>query len=248
MKKFNFALLILSALLVITLSACDTNLSSTLTWPLGTSTDRTIHVNGSGSVVGEPDMATLNLGVSVLRKTVAQAREDAASAMTAVVKSLKTNGVAEDDIKTKNFSIYPQYDYTEAGRVLRGYNVSNTVSAKVLDLDTLSKIIDDAAEGGGDSVVINSIQFSIEDPTPLQAQARSLAVKNAEAKAQTLADAGGVTLGKPVTITETTYTSGPPIVYAEDAALDAEAGRTPTPISPGEFTVTVNVSVVYEIE
>ena len=244
MKKFNFALLVLSALLIISLSACDVNVPSTLFSP----STATIQVSGNGSVIGEPDMATLNLGVSVLRKTVAVAREDAASAMTAVVESLKTNGVAEEDIKTSNFSIYPQYDYTEMGRILRGYNVNNTISAKVMELDTLSKIIDDAAEGGGDSVVINSIQFSIEDPTPLQTQARSLAVKNAEAKARTLAEAGGVTLGKPIAITETTYTSGPPIVYDEAAAIDADAGRTPTPISPGELTVTVNVNVTYEIE
>ena len=155
---------------------------------------RSIHVNGSGSVTGEPDIATLYLGVSVEKETVEEAREEAASAMTAVIDSLKANDIAENDIQTENFSIYPQYDYTDEGRVLRGYRVNNTVRTKVRELETLSDIIDDATGAGGDIVVVNSIQFMIEDPTPLQAQARALAVKNAEAKAQTLAEASGVTL------------------------------------------------------
>jgi len=210
---------------------------------------RTIHVNGSGSVVGDPDIASLNIGVSVERKSVSEAREDAASAMTGVIDSLKANDIAEDDISTENFSIYPQYDWTEGGRILRGYRVNNTVRAKVRELDTLSDVIDDAAEAGGDSVVLNSIQFMIEDTTPLQAQARSLAVKNAEAKAKTLAESSGVTLGKPITITESTYYQSPPIDYDQaESIADDGGGRTPTPIVPGELTVVVNVSIVYEIE
>ena len=208
---------------------------------------RNIYVNGSGSVTGEPDVATLYLGVSAEKETVEAAREDAASAMTAVIDTLKANDIADRDIQTENFSIYPQYDYTEGERVLRGYRVDNTVNAKARALDNLSDIIDDAVAAGGDIVVVNSIQFMMEDPTPLQAQARALAVKDAEMKAQTLAEAGGVTLGKPITITETSYAPGPPIAYAETAAFADDGGRSSTPIQVGELTVTINVSIVYKI-
>lgn len=209
---------------------------------------RSVHVTGIGSVTGEPDIATLYLGVSVEKETVEAAREEAASAMTAMIDSLKDNDIAENDIQTENFSIYPQYDYTDEGRVLRGYRANNTVNAKVRELENLSDIIDDAIAAGGDIVVVNSIQFMIEDPTPLQAQARALAVKDAEVKAQTLAAAGGVTLGKPITITETSRSAGPPIAFAEEAAFADDSGRTSTPIQAGELTVTVNVTVAYEIE
>jgi hypothetical protein len=207
-----------------------------------------IHVTGSGSVVGEPDIATLNLGVSVEKKTVAEAREAAAVAMTAVINTLKANDIAENDIQTERFSIYPQYDYTDNGRVLRGYSVNNTVSAKVRKLEELSDIIDDAAEAGGDIVVVNSIQFMIEDATALQTQARSLAVKNAKAKAQTLADASGVALGKPVAITETISGGSPLIAFAKAEEFAADSARSSTPIEAGELTVVVTVTVVYEIE
>ena len=243
MKRYNHWSLAISTLLILTLTACDVNIASEVL--SSSAVDRTIHVIGSGSVTGEPDIATLDLGVSVEKKTVAEAREEAASAMTALINSLKANDVAEKDIKTENFSIYPQYDYTDDGRILRGYMVNNTVRVKVRELETLSEVIDGAAVAGGNSIVINSIQFMIDDTAPLQTEARGLAVKDAEAKAQTLAKASGVRLGEPITITESTYFEGPPVPYARtvEAAFD-----TSTPIAPGELTVTVNVTVVYEIE
>lgn len=247
MKKCNCWVFVICALLISTLTACDSNVVSKVLTP--PTSGRTIHVTGSGSVTGEPDIATLNIGVSVEKETVAEAREEAASAMTALIESLKANDIAEKDINTENFSIYPQYDYTEGGRVLRGYRVNNTVRAKVRELDTLSDVIDDAAEAGRDNIVVNSIQFMIEDTTEFQKQARRLAVKDAEAKAQTLADTSGVTLGKPVTITENTYFESPPIPFpVAEAALADDSARTSTPIAPGELTVTVNITVVYEIK
>ena len=247
--SFNFrnCMLVILLLLASTLTACDRNLVSQVFTP--SLSGRTINVNGTGSVSGEPDIATLNLGVSVERDSVADAREEAASAMTSLIESLKANGIVEKDIITQNFSIYPQYDYSEGERKLRGYRVNNTVQTKVRELDTLSDVIDDAAEAGGDSIVLNSIQFMIEDTTPLQEQARALAVKNAEAKALTIAEASGVTLGKPVTITENSYYESPPIPYAvAESAFADDAGRTSTPIVSGELTVTISVTVVYEIE
>ena len=245
MKRLKFLCLGVSALLAITLTGCEPQIISPL---LPSPESRSIHVTANGSVIGEPDIATLNLGVSVEKDTVAEAREVAASAMTTVIESLKANDIAEKDIQTENFSIYPQYDYTDNGRVLRGYRVNNTVSAKVRELESLSDIIDDAAAAGGDIVVVNAIQFMIEDSTALQTQARALAVKNAEAKAQTLAEASGVTLGKPVTITETTSARSPAIAFAESAALAADSARSSTPVEAGELTVTVNVTIVYEIK
>ena len=245
MKRFKLLCLGLSLLFATILVGCDPQIISPL---IPSPESRSIHVNGSGSVTGEPDIATLHLGVSVEKETVEEAREIAASAMTAVIASLKANDIAENDIQTENFSIYPQYDYTDEERVLRGYRVNNTVSATARDLESLSDIIDDAIGVGGDIVVVNSIQFMIEDPTPLQSQARALAVKDAEAKAKTLAEASGVILGKPITITETTRTTGPPIAFADAAEFAAEEARSSTPIQAGELTITISVTIVYEIE
>lgn len=247
MTRKNYWVLLIAVLVIPIFTACDSRLATELLTP--PTSGRTIHVNGNGSVTGDPDIASLNLGVSVEKKTVAEAREEAASSMTALIETLMANNIEEKDISTENFSIYPQYDWTEEGRILKGYRVNNTVRAKVRDLNSISDVIDDATEAGGDYIVLNSIQFMIEDTTEYRHQARTLAVKDAEAKAKTLAEASGVTLGKPVTISENTYYESPPIPYEPVAELAADDGaRSSTPIVPGEQTITVNVTIIYEIE
>ena len=210
-------------------------------------TEKTVRVTGTGMVTGTPDVVVLSIGVSVERDSVKQARTEAAEAMTGVIDSLKGNGLLDEDIQTQHFSIHQRYDYIKGRREFRGYNVTNAVSAKIRDLDTVGNVIDDAAEAGGDLVQINSIQFSIDDNTKLKMQARVAAMQAAQAKAQTLATEGGVTLGKPISISESGdfYVPGP--INLEFAFAD-DAAAVDTPIQSGQLQITVTVNVIYEIE
>lgn len=210
-------------------------------------TEKTVRVAGTGTVTGTPDVVVLSIGVSVERDSVKQARTEAAEAMTGVIESLKGNGLLDEDIQTQYFSIYQRYDYIKGKREFRGYNVTNTVSAKIRDLEAVGNVIDDAAEAGGDLVQINSIQFSIDDTTKLKMQARVAAMQAAQAKAQTLATEGGVTLGKPISISESGDSYVPRHVNLEFAFADDAAGAE-TPIQSGQLQITVTVSVIYEIE
>ena len=211
-------------------------------------TEKTVRVSGTGIVAGDPDVVVLSIGVSVERDSVKQARTEAAEAMAGVIESLKGNGLLDADIQTQHFSIYQQFDYSKGKREFRGYSVTNTVSAKIRDLDTVGNVIDDAAEAGGDLVEINSIQFTIDDPTKLKMQARIAAMQDAQAKAQTLATEGAVTLGKPISISESDdyYPPGP--VYREFAFAADAAAAVETPIQSGQLQITVRVNVTYEIK
>jgi uncharacterized protein YggE len=210
-------------------------------------TEKTVRVTGTGRVAGPPDVVVLSIGVSVERDSVKQARTEAAEAMAGVIESLKGNGLLDPDIQTQHFSIHQRFDYSKGKREFRGYNVTNTVSAKIRDLDTVGNVIDDAAEAGGDLVQINSIQFSIDDTTKLRMQARVAAMQDAQAKAQTLATEGGVTLGKPISISESGDFYAPrPIGF--DLAFAEEAAAVDTPIQSGQLRITVTVNVTYEIE
>ena len=113
------------------------------------------------------------------------------------------------------------------------------------DLDTIGQTIDDAAEAGGDLVQIQSIRFGIDDTTALRELARKNAMQDAQAKATTLATAGGVELGKPISIIESSGSFVPP--FAERGFGEADA-LSSTPIETGQLQVTVTVSVVYEIK
>jgi uncharacterized protein YggE len=210
-------------------------------------TEKTVRVTGTGRVAGPPDVVVLSIGVSVERDSVKQARTEAAEAMAGVIESLKGNGLLDPDIQTQHFSIHQRFDYSKGKREFRGYNVTNTVSAKIRDLDTVGNVIDDAAEAGGDLVEINSIQFTIDDTTTLKMQARVAAMQDAQAKAQTLATEGGVTLGKPISISESGDFYAPrPIGF--DLAFAEEAAAVDTPIQSGQLRITVTVNVTYEIE
>ena len=211
----------------------------------GDGTGRRIQVTGSGSTLGKPDIVVLTLSVSVEKASVKEAREEAADAMNQVLDSLKGNGVAEGDIQTQQFSIQQQFDFTNGRREFRGYRVTNAVSAKSRDLDRIGQVIDDAAAAGGDLVQIQSIQFGIEDAKELQAQARVEAMKDALAKAQVLAAEGGVALGKPISISESSALPLPTFPTARGLIEDALAT---TPIETGQLQVNVIVNVVYEIE
>ena len=206
---------------------------------------RTIQVTGLGSAFGEPDKVALVLGVSVERRSVQEARDTAAEAMNGVLDSLKANGVADIDFQTQQFTIHQQFDYVDAQRLFRGYNVTNTVSAILREIELIGQSIDDAAESGGDLVQVQSIQFGIEDSEGLKENARVAAMQNALAKAQTLATEGGVRLGKPISISE----GGSSIlsqVFVK--GFDAAEAVAETPIEAGQLRVTVSVNVIYEIE
>ena len=220
----------------------------------GSSGQAGIWVTGHGAVTIEPDLALLNLGVETRAKTVEEARAEAAAAMTAIINALKDRGVADRDIQTRYFNIYPEYSYPEVyedgyrynKQVLTGYRVSNNVVAKVRDMDAVGVTIDDVVAAGGDATRIQSIQFTVDDPSAAQTQAREDAVLDAVAKAQQFATLTGVTRGALLYIAESgasapvTYDYG---VRAESFAADGAS----TPISLGEMEIHVYVQAVFAI-
>jgi uncharacterized protein YggE len=204
-----------------------------------------ISVSGEGKATGKPDVAMLTLGVSRLADSVDAARNGAASSLDAMIKSMTTNGIAKDDIQTVQFNISPEYDYNMSKQTLKGFRVSNVVSAKIRDISKTSKVVDDAVTAGGNDVQVQNISFTIDNPEDLKKQARQAAVTDAKAKAQTLAAATGVTVGDPISITESTAFS--PIPFAADAR--SAAGAAPaTPIEPGTQDVTVSVTINWSIK
>jgi uncharacterized protein YggE len=206
-----------------------------------------ISVSGSGSAFGTPDVAVLQLGVSVLKPSVAEAREQAASAMQDVLDSMKDAGVEEKDIQTTRFSVQAEYDYDRGEQELQGFRVTNIVTAKLRDIDETGEVLDDAVKAGGDLVEVQSVNFTIDDPEDLREEARREAVEDARQKAETLAELAGVKLGKPLSISES---GGPvPISYRGAAEMGlAVEEEAPTPIEAGELEVAIDVQIVYAIE
>lgn len=206
-----------------------------------------IWVTGQGEVMAVPDIASLRLGVEARADTVAEAQAEASEAMNKVIEALKDNGVAEEDIQTQQFGIYPMTRWNERKdeEEIIGYRVTNMVVAKLREVDRVGEIIEAVAEAGGDLTRMQSISFTVGDPTPYYEEARSKAIENAKDKAAQLADLAGVELGKPTYISEgPVYRPEVPRYFPE---IEEEMAAPQPPISPGELKIMVSVQVVYAI-
>ena len=170
--------------------------------------------------------------------------------MDAVIASLRGNGVADRDIQTSYFSIEPITVYDEGTNGERtpkivGYRVVNFATATIREVDNVGSIIDDAAEAGGDAIRINGIGFSVDDPRPLEVEARKLALEDATAKAEQIASVMNVTLGEPIYVSQQ---GGSPVVFRAAVPEAMFAADASTPISAGEQEISIWVQVVFAIE
>ena len=252
-KKWLLAIGLISILALVGLAGCSQGsptlgaIPSELKLSLNNQQEG-IWVSGTGKVSAVPDIAFLRLGIEAQEASVAEAQAQAVQAMDAVISALKDNGVAEKDIQTQYFNIQrvTRWDDSRGQEVLIGYRVTNMVTAKIRDMEKVGAIIDAAASAGGDLTRIDSISFSIDDPSAYQVEARQKAMVDAAAKAGQMAELAGVSLGKPTYITESAYIPYP--VYRQDFYEKvAGAPAMETPISPGELDVSVNVQIAYAI-
>lgn len=251
----NYLLVIGFVLIVLALvvTGCDARLPGT-SFPEPTTSagiilsqqNTGIWVTGEGKVSVVPDVAILSLGVEAEATTVVEAQRQAAEAMEAVMNKLDEHGVDEKDIKTQRFRINPRWDRNR--RSIVGYQVTNMVTAKIREVDDTGIIIDAVAKAGGDYTRINSISFTVDDPTDYYEEVREKAMDDAEAKAKQLAKLGGVSLGKPTYISEGRISPPVPRDFFREGVLPAAPAPAPTPISPGETEIQLTVQVVYSIK
>jgi uncharacterized protein YggE len=206
-----------------------------------------IWVTGEGEVTAIPDIATLRLGIEAQDSTVVAARDSAATAMNNVINSLTSNGVAQEDIQTEYFNIQQvtRWNNDTQTQDVIGYQVSNIVNVKVRNLENTGMLIDAVVSAGGDLTRVNSIDFSIEDPSSYYQEARKAAVTDARDTAEQLAEYAGVNLGNVIYISE--GVSNQPIVQRSGAVPAAETSVT-TPISTGQLTISTSVQICYSIE
>lgn len=217
----------------------------------------TITVSGHGEAVAVPDIATFSFSVVSEKSDVASAQADATAKANATTDYLKSAGIAEKDIQTSNYSINPQYDYIQgtctngycpSGRqVLRGYEVRQTTTVKVRNTAKAGDLL--AGVGSKGATEVSGLNFTFDDPTKVQTDARNKAIADAKAKADVLAKQLGVSIVRVTAFNESSGGGYPtPIAYGMGASSQAKdmAAVAPT-ISTGENKVTNDVSVTYEI-
>jgi uncharacterized protein YggE len=208
---------------------------------------------GSGEESAVPDTATVYLGITAQGTSVTDAQNKANSMSDKIIKSVKDQGIAEKDIKTTNYSINPNYGtggaepliYPGTGNQrIVGYTVNQSFEVKVKPIDKVNKVIDSATQAGANQVQGASFTFSDDLLKTLEDKARKEAVSKAKQKAQSLANSAGVRLGRVVNVVESSSTPG--IYPLRATAQKVEDSMNETNITPGENTVSINVTIFYE--
>lgn len=207
---------------------------------------RTIRVSGTGEVKVAPDQATLDFAVESTAPTAAAAAQENASRMDRVIRALVAAGIPRTSIQTRNYSVGQDYGPPQPNGEpqLRGYRVSNTVTLTTGDINRVGDLLDVALRAGANRV--DGVSFGLRDPEGARNQALRRAVESARRSAEAMAAALGVRLGPVLDASSVGELPGPVPVMMR-AAADAMQKSTPTPIQPGEQTVTASASLVFAI-
>ena len=210
----------------------------------GTPVPRTITVSGEGEARAAPDEAHLRAGVVTQARKAAEALAANTRAMNQVFATLKQLGIPDKSIQTSGFNVSPQYASDRNGnstQAISSYQVSNAVEVTVDDLAKLGPALDALVGSGANS--LGSMDFTFRDPGPLMAQARAAAMKDAQARAQTYAAAGGFELGPILAVSE--GGSETPQPFAPRPMMRMAAA--PVPVASGENMLSATVNVTFEI-
>lgn len=216
-----------------------------------------ISVTGEGEVLMKADIATFSFSVQAEGEDAATAQEASAESINAILGYLGEAGIEDKDIKTQNYNLYPKYSYEDriclegrycppGERFIDGYEVSQTVTVKVRDIDTAGDILSGVGERGATN--ISGLRFVIDDEEALKDEAREVAIADAKTKAKELADNLGMRLGK-ITGYWEEGNGGyyEPVMRMEAMEMSMDSAAASPSIPAGENTTVVRVNISYQL-
>ncbi|MFJ8264092.1 SIMPL domain-containing protein [Rummeliibacillus sp. NPDC094406] len=201
---------------------------------------RVITVIGNGKIAASPNYVQLQVEVITNGKEVSSAAQENAAIMNRVIQSLIALGIPREDIQTASYNVSPNYDYIEGKQVFRGYEVTNAITVKVRDMNQVGTVIDTAVKSGANRV--SSIQFKIDHEEHYYQQALSLALRDAQMKANTIAETMHLTIPpQPIQVFE--ESTSEPVLY-KSAAMASQ--NITTPIEQGLITISATLRVKFQ--
>lgn len=200
---------------------------------------RMMKVNGKGMVEAEPDMVLISVGVITRDNNPESAQNLNEATSKKLINSMLQLGIAEEDIKTSSYTIYPEYNYIEGKQILTGYIVTHILEIKIKDMSMAGKVINTAVANGANQ--INRVDFTLEDAKYYYNKALKLAVKDAASKAQAISTVMKVNFDSiPCSITEQS-TSFTPLLEQSSMKLVATAT-----VMPGDIEITATIEAEFQ--
>ena len=206
-----------------------------------------ITVSGTGETQVSADTAVSSLGVSAQNKEVLTAQQEVNESIAAIRQALLDSGIESENINTDYMNIYAIYDHTSSEEQVTAYNANSTLAVKVTDMDKVGALIDAAFAAGANT--LNGIAFSASDTESAQAESLRIAVADAKAKAEVLAEAAGLKITGIQAISDSnvySYTNN--IGNFSARSMDAAAGKAETVVQAAKLIVSATVSITYTAE
>jgi uncharacterized protein YggE len=202
-----------------------------------------VRVVGTSEVKVVPDRAVIDVGVEKQDPRAATAKHAEDAIIRKILASLRANGIDEKDMQTTYLSLQPRTIYVKKVRT-SCFVAEQTLTVTVHDLSKLDGILESLVKAGGNR--IDQISYEVSDLRKYRDQARNLAVKAAQEKAEALARAVGQNIGKAQTIEEVNDTA---YGYNANSTFGNEDKiRLPAPsIALGQKTITASVSVAFDL-
>jgi uncharacterized protein YggE len=206
-------------------------------------------VSGEGKVTVTPDIAKINLGIQENGLSLKQVQDSVNTKSKTLTSKLKSLGINENDIKTTSYYVYPQYDYSSSSRKVTGYQVSTNYLVTINNFETINNVLVAATEVGAND--IGGISFDLNESTKVKKtnEARELAVKNAQAKADGLAKAAGIGLGRVINVSENSdfgIVRNMALPVASGMGFESKSAAQPD-VQPGTSEINLTVSLSYEV-
>ena len=204
----------------------------------------TITISGIGTASAVPDIVDIQLGVEAVSNEPVDAVSNNTAKMNAVRSVLDGMGVDSSDIQTVYYNMWVEEVYDQDGQVTgeRRYHVTNQVNIRLRDLDQIGTLLEKTTSAGATNVA--GITFGVADTTELEQTALDNAISNANKKAERIASEMEKTLGTVINLVEGGFYIPPSPYFGEKSGL---GGGSAVPISQGQFSMTVQIQVVYNL-
>ena len=199
-----------------------------------------VHVIGYAEKEVIPDTAYISVGVETTGTTPIAAQKENNSLMTKLYNCAVSFGLANTDMKTEQFSIYPNYD--EKGTHIVSYTVTNTLRLKLHNLKHISPLLTQLTEQGANK--IHSISFTSEHIGQIQLTLLQEAIKNGKKIAEVAAQAADKQVGSIKEITISDFPASQRIMMRNVDALSASTA----PLEPGKNTIRRQVSLIFYLQ
>lgn len=203
-----------------------------------------LDVVANGEVTRVPDIVRINAGVVTQAPTATDAIRQNAERMERVRSALRSAGIADRDIQTSTLNLNPNYRYAEnQPPQLIGYQATNEVNVRFRDIARTGAILDALVAQGANQ--INGPTLGIDRPETALDEARTAAVAQARARADLYARTLGMRVVRVLSVSEAGAGAMPP---PRPMARGMVANQAATEIVPGEQTLTVALTVSFELQ